>query len=112
MTPSVTSGTQARNTLTHPLANATCSISKSQLGLRLLPPQHRALLAQHEQLGILRRRRTCKQCKPSGQANEDQVKHPYCHKPAILPAEQPSRQAYSHVSNLCTVLEPQNPVSD
>lgn len=33
-------------------------------------------LAQYQQLGILRRRRTCQQHHPSGQADEDQVEHP------------------------------------
>jgi hypothetical protein len=64
----------------------------------MLPPQHRHLLVQYQQLGILRRRRTRQQRYPSGQADEDQVKHPYGHEPVILPAEQPSRQGYSQVS--------------
>ena len=33
-------------------------------------------LAQHQQLGVLRRRRTCQQRHPPGQADEDQVEHP------------------------------------
>ena len=57
-----------------------------QLGLRVLPPQHCHLLAQHQESGVFRRRRTRHQRHPSGQANEDQVKHPQGHKPAMLPA--------------------------
>ena len=77
-----------------------------QLRLRVLPPQHRHLLAQHQQLGVLRRRRTCQQRHPAGQADEDQVEHPYRHKPAILPAQRPPPQANPQVSHLCPVLEP------
>ena len=35
-----------------------------------------------------------------------QVEHPYRHKPAILPAQRPSRSTYSRVSYLCPFLEP------
>ena len=57
-----------------------------QPGPGVLPPQHRDLVAQHQQLGILRRRRTRQQRHPASQAHEDQVEHPCCHKPPILPA--------------------------
>ena len=70
-----------------------------QLRFGVLPPQHRHLLAQHQQLGVLRCRRTRQQRHPAGQADEDQVEHPYGHKPAILPAQRPSRQSYSQVSS-------------
>jgi hypothetical protein len=72
-----------------------------QPGLRILAPQHGGLLAQHQRLGILRRRRTCEQRHLVSQADEHQVKHPYRHEPAIMPAHRPSRQAYSQVSHLC-----------
>ena len=69
-----------------------------QLRLGVLPPQHRHLLAQHQQFGSLRRRRTCQQRHPPGQADEEQVEHPYSHKPAILPALGPLPQSYSQAS--------------
>ena len=77
-----------------------------QLGLRVLPPQHRDLLAQNQQLGVPRRRRACQQRHPPGQADEHQVQHPYHHKPAILPVRPLSRLAYSQVSQVCLVSEP------
>jgi len=48
--------------------------------------QHRDLLAQHQQLGVLRRRGTCQQRHPADQADEHQIQHPYRHKLAMLPA--------------------------
>jgi hypothetical protein len=56
----------------------------------VLPPQRRDLLAQHQQLGILRRRGTCQQHHPADQADEHQVQHPYRHKPAMMPAARPA----------------------
>ena len=53
---------------------------------RRLPPQHRHLLPQHHQLGVLRRRRTCQQHHPACQADEHQVQHAHGHKLAMLPA--------------------------
>jgi len=72
----------------------------------VLPPQHRDLLAQHQQLGVLRRRRTRQQRHPANDADKDQVKQPDRHKPAILPADPSARQAYSQASHLCPILEP------
>jgi hypothetical protein len=67
---------------------------------------HCYLMAQDQQLGILRRRRACQQRHPPGQADEDQVQHPYGHEPAILPAARPTGQAYSQFSRrLCPFLE-------
>ena len=43
---------------------------------------------------------------PACQADEHQVDHPYRHKPAILPAQPPSRLAYLQVSQVCPVLKP------
>jgi hypothetical protein len=63
----------------------------------------RDLLAQHKQLGVLRRRRTRQQRYPSGQPDEHQVQQPYRHKPAILPAQLPRRLAYSQVNHLYSV---------
>jgi hypothetical protein len=39
-----------------------------------------------KQLRVFRCGRTCEQCHPPGQADEDQVRHPYGHEPAIPPA--------------------------
>jgi hypothetical protein len=80
--------------------------SPVQLRPGVLPPQHRDFVAQHQQLGILRRRRTHQQRHPVCQADEHQVEHPYHHKPAMLPAARPTPQANPQVSPLCTVLEP------
>ena len=66
---------------------------------RTHPLLHRDLLAQHQQLRVLQRRRTGQQHHPPGQANEHQVEHPYHHKPAILPAPGPPPQANPQVSN-------------
>jgi hypothetical protein len=77
-----------------------------QLGPGVLPAQHGYLLAEHQQFGVLRRRRTCQQRHPPGQADEHQIQHPYHHKPAILPVQRPSRLAYSQVSYLCPVMKP------
>jgi putative hydrolase of the HAD superfamily len=63
-----------------------------------LRPQHRYLLAQHQQLGILPRRRTRHQHYPPGQVEADQVEHPQAHKPAMLPANQPPPQANPQVT--------------
>jgi hypothetical protein len=68
--------------------------------LRILPPQHRDLLAQHQQFRVLRRRRTRQHHHPPCQPDEYQIQHPHRHKPAILPAQRPERQAYSQVNNL------------
>ena len=54
----------------------------------------------------LRRRKTCQQRHPPGQAGEDQVEHSQAHKPAMLPAGPPTQQANPQISNLCPVLEP------
>ena len=67
---------------------------------------NRDLLAQHQQLGVLRCRRTCQQRHPAGQADEHQVEHPYHHKPAMLLAARPQPQENPQVSYLCPVLEP------
>ena len=77
-----------------------------ELRPRLLAAQHRDLMAQHQQLRVLRRRRPCQQREPPGQPDEHQIQQPYRHKPAIMPAQQPSRQAYSQVNHLYTVSEP------
>ena len=87
-------------------AAITIRSAQSSFGLGVLAPQHRDLLAQHQQLGVLRCRRACRQRYPAGQADEDQVKHPCRHKPAILPAVRPLPQPNSQVNNLCPVLQP------
>ena len=63
-----------------------------QLRPGVLPPQHGDLVAQHQQLGVLRRRRACQLRHPARQADEHQVKHPYRHKPAMLPAHDQQRR--------------------
>jgi hypothetical protein len=73
-----------------------------------LPPEHRDLVAQHQQLGILRCRRARQKRHPALQADEYQVEHPEDHKPAMLPAPRPTPQANPQVSRLCIVLEPRN----
>jgi hypothetical protein len=65
--------------------------------LRVLPPQHRDLMAQHQQFGVLRRRRACQQRHPARQADERQVDHPYHHEPAMLPAARPAPQVNRQV---------------
>ena len=77
-----------------------------RLWLGVLPPQHRNLLAEHQQLGVLRRRRARQQHHPAGQADEYQVEHRYGHKPAMLPATRPLPQANQQASHLSLVLEP------
>jgi hypothetical protein len=64
------------------------------------------LLAQHLQFGIIRSRRTREQRHPGDHADQDQVEHPYRHKPAILPAARPPQQEYPQVSQPYPVLEP------
>jgi hypothetical protein len=39
---------------------------------------------------------------PAGQADEDQVEHPYCHKPGMLTAWPPTQQKNPQVSNPCS----------
>lgn len=46
-----------------------------QSRLRVLAAQHCYLVAQHQELGVLRRRRTRQQDHPASQANEHRVKH-------------------------------------
>src|SRR6266851_7185069 len=69
-------------------------------------PQHRYLLAKHQQLGVLGGRRACEQHHPADYADKGQIHHPYRHEPAILPATPPSRQACSQVSRLCPFWTP------
>ena len=76
------------------------AIRPVQLRPGVLPPQHRHLLAQHQQLGVLRHRRACQQRHPASQADKDQVDHPYRHEPAIMPAARPSPQANPQVNHL------------
>ncbi len=78
-------------------------ISAVQPGPGILPPQHRDLLAQDQQLGILRSRRTREQHHPASQAKEQQVDHPYRHEPAILPGTRRSPLANQQVSHPCAV---------
>lgn len=47
----------------------------------------------------------------ASQADEDQVEHPKCHKPPILPALERLPRQYSQVSNRYPVLEPHRPSS-
>lgn len=54
---------------------------------RVLAPQHRDLLAQHQQLGVLRCRRPCQQCHAASEADEHQIQQPYRHRLVILPAQ-------------------------
>jgi len=67
----------------------------------VVAPQHRDLLAQHQQLGVLRRRRTCQQRPPADLADEHEGEHPSRPQPAMLPAAQPTPQPNLQVSNLC-----------
>ena len=83
-----------------------CPVGPVQLRSGVLPPQHRHLMAQDEQLSILGGRRAREQSYPAGHADEDQVEHPGSHEPVILPAPQPSPQTNQQVSRLCPVLEP------
>jgi hypothetical protein len=66
----------------------------------MLAAQYRYLVAGHQQLGVLRRRRPCRQRPPPGQADEHQVEHPYHHTHGILPDPQLTRPAYPQVSHL------------
>ena len=97
---------QAATMLACDFFHVDCAVCPVQPGPGVLPPQHRDLMAQHQQLGILRRRRTRQQRHPASQAYEDQVEHPYCHKPSIPPAPGCLPQSCSQVSNLRPVLEP------
>jgi hypothetical protein len=77
-----------------------------QLRPGVLPQRHRDLLAQHQQLGVLRPRWACQQRHPVDQADEHQVQHPYRHKPAILPAPTTTAAANPQVSNLSPFWNP------
>jgi hypothetical protein len=80
-----------------------------QLRPGMLLPQDRDLLTQHQQLGVLRRRRARQQHQPASQADEHQVEHPNRHKPAMLRAVWPTPRENWQVSRLCAVLEPYRP---
>jgi len=68
-------------------------VGPAQPGFRVLPPQHRDFLAQHQEFGVLRGRRAGEQHQPADQADEHQIEHPYCHKLAMLPVTGPLPQA-------------------
>ena len=72
----------------------------------MFTPQHRDFLAQHQELGVLRGRRTGEQHQPADQADEHQIEHPYCHKLAMLPVTGPLPQANPQVSRLCPFWNP------
>jgi len=74
-----------------------------QLRPGVLPPQHRNLLTQHQQFGVLRRRKACEQRHPPGQANEYQVEHPHRHKLAMLPPQDSCRRR-THRSATCVLF--------
>ena len=74
--------------------------------LRVLSPQHRGLLAQHDKLGVFGGCRPCQQGHPAGRADEDKVEHPQGHKPAMLPAARRLPKANQQVSDQWPILEP------
>jgi hypothetical protein len=59
------------------------------------------LLAQHQQFGILPRRRRREQRHLAGHADQDQVEHPYGHNPVIRPAARPPQHEYPQVIGPC-----------
>ena len=83
-----------------------CPVGPIQLRLGILPLQHRHLLAQHQQLGVLGSCRAREQHHPASHADEEQVQNPYSHKPVMLPAAGSLAQANLQVSHLRPVLEP------
>src|SRR5262245_48831242 len=72
----------------------------------MLPPQNGNLVAQHQQLGVLRRLRARQQHHPASQADEHQVEHPDHHKPAMLPATRLTSQANPQVSRYTPFWNP------
>jgi hypothetical protein len=49
------------------------------------PPQHRDLVTQHEQFGVLGRTRPCQQHQPADDPNQVQIQQPKRHKPRSSP---------------------------